>query len=303
MAFSVLVTLLSMGGVISSASTLLAVLLILFVGIPHGAADHRIFQQLYVNLHGRRALVLFYVAYLGLMGLVFLLWFYLPVVAFLLFVLLSCYHFGQGNFAYLSGRDWRSIGLFIIWGVWVVAVPVLSNYSEAHPVLTTLLKRDLPLLSPTIIKQLILVLTVGVIVWLSLFASRLPGRLLLKEYLSLLVLGGMFWYTPLFLGFAVYFALWHALPSALDQITFLWQQNTPTTLWRYAKTILPFSLLSLAALSIIGWLLPLAEISQYWSWLFVFIAGVTLPHMLLLDRVYQRLLAEEGKEKRLSYPA
>jgi Brp/Blh family beta-carotene 15,15'-monooxygenase len=160
-------------------------------------------------------------------------------------------------------------------------------------VLTTLLNRDLPLLSPALIKQLILLLTLIVIGGLSLLASRLPRNLLVKEYASLLMLGVMFWHTPLFLGFAVYFALWHALPSALDQITFLWQQKTSTTLWKYGKAVLPFSLLSLLALGIVGWYLPAEELSLYWSWLFVFIAAVTLPHMLLLDRVYQRLLSEE----------
>lgn len=292
MTMSIVITLVSMGGLSASASTVLAALLILFVGIPHGAADHRIFQQLYADLYGRRALGWFYVAYLGLMGFVFFLWYFLPVVAFLVFVILSCFHFGQGNFAYLSGKDWLSRGLFIVWGVWIIAVPVLSNYSEAQPVLTILLNRDLPVLSPALIKQLVLLLTLTVIAWLVLLAPRLSDNLLLKEFSSLVVLGLMFWYTPLFLGFAVYFALWHALPSALDQVTFLWQQKTPITLWKYGKTVLPFSLLALGALGSVAWWMPAEEISLYWSWLFVFIAAVTLPHMLLLDRVYQRLLAK-----------
>ena len=293
MGVSLLITLLSMGGVFASTSTVLASLLILFVGIPHGAADHQIFQQLYTDLRGRRALAFFYVAYLGLMGFVFLLWYFFPVVAFLVFVFLSCYHFGQGNFTYLSGNDWPSRGLFIVWGIWIIAVPVLSNYSEAQPVLNTLLNKDLPLLSPVLIKQLVLLLTLMVIGWLGLLSPRLTGNLLLKEIFSLLALGVMFWYTPLFLGFAVYFALWHALPSALDQITFLWQQKTRANFWKYCKTVLPFSILALGALGTVAWWIPAEEISLYWSWLFVFIAAVTLPHMLLLDRVYQRLLAEK----------
>lgn len=291
---SFVVTLLSIGGLSASASTVLAAILILFVGIPHGAADHKIFQQLYVNARGYKALILFYVAYLGLMGLVFLLWYFLPVLAFLLFILLSCYHFGQGNFAYLSGDDWRSVGLFIVWGIWIVAVPVLSNYSEAQPVLENLLDRDIPLLTPAFIKQLILGLTIGVVIWMRFLAPRFPSKLLLKEYFSLLILGTMFLCTPLFLGFAVYFALWHALPSALDQITFLWKQTTMTTFWKYGQGVLPFSLLALGALGMLVWLVPIEGVSHYWSWLFVFIAAVTLPHMLLLDRVCKILLHKNG---------
>lgn len=288
------ITLLCMVGLPSLASTVVAAVLILLVGIPHGAADHRIFQQLYTQLHGRSALVLFYLAYLGLMAFVFILWYFLPIGAFLGFVLISSYHFGQGNFAYLGGDTWRSKGLFVVWGIWIIAVPVLSNFPEAHPVLTTLLNRDLPLLSPTIIKQSVLLLTMIVVAWLLLIVPRIAVRLMLKELLSLLALGVMFWFTPLFLSFAIYFALWHSLPSALDQITFLWQQKTPVTCWRYGKTVLPFSLLALGALGTVFWWMPQEEMSKYWSWLFMFIAGVTLPHMLLLDRVYQRMLA--GKQ-------
>lgn len=293
------VTLLSLGGLTPLASTLIAVVLILLVGIPHGAADHRIFQELYTHLHGRSALVLFYLAYLGLMAFVFLLWYFLPVVSFWVFIFLSSYHFGQGNFTYLSGESWRTKGLFLVWGIWVIAVPVLLNYNEARPVLTTLLNSDLPLLSSTIIKTTVLSLTTIVIVWLLFTASQTTVQLLIKELFTLLALGLMFWFTPLFLSFAIYFALWHALPSALDQITFLWQQKTTITLWRYCKTVLPFSLLALAALGGIAWWMPEEDMSGYWSWFFMFIAAVTLPHMLLLDRVYQRMLAEIALDRRI----
>lgn len=287
---SLAITTLSIVGLSASASLIIAAILILFVGIPHGAADHRIFQQLYADRHGLKALVLFYVAYLGLMGMVFLLWYYLPVLAFWGFISLSCYHFGQGNFAYLPGNSWRSKGLFVVWGIWIVAMPVLLNYSEAHPVLEILLQKELPILSDVFVERTLLALTLGVIGWLSFIVPSIQGKLLLKEYFSLLVIGLMFWHTSLFLGFAVYFALWHALPSAFDQVTFLWQETTRNTLWKYATAVLPFSLLSLGALALLVWWVQVDKISQYWSWLFVFIAAVTLPHMLLLDKVYKTLV-------------
>jgi Flp pilus assembly protein TadB len=55
---------------------------------------------------------------------------------------------------------------------------------------------------------------------------------------------------------------------------------------------LPYSLLAIGASAGLFWWGSQWNGALPWAWLFAFIAIVTLPHMLLLDRVYGRLQAE-----------
>jgi beta-carotene 15,15'-dioxygenase len=270
-------------------ATITALLLVLFVGIPHGAADHRIFQQLYAARYGQRALVLFYAGYLGLMALVLVGWYLLPALALGMFLLLSAYHFGQGNFPYLTEVKVVHKAVFGLWGGWVISTPILLHFSAARPILEILLGTPLMVPAAESLMTTSLVLTGLTGIGLLCLRPAINWPDLRREWFSMVVLWLLFWQCPLLLGFAVYFAGWHALPSALDQIRFFQRERAFS--WRqYLRTILPFSLLALSGLLALYWLPMGAEIHYYWSGLFVLIAAVTLPHMLLLDQVYEQLI-------------
>lgn len=292
-AISLLLALLGILVTDSTAPLYLAGLLILLIGIPHGAADHRLFQQLYEKTYGRRSLLLFYLVYLGLMGLVFLGWYLVPQVTLGLFLLLSAYHFGQGNFAYLSERKLTQHLLYLLWGSWVIATPILLHFDEAQPVLSALLGYQVEWSIGLSSFNVSVVGTVGLTGYFLLLGRSLSWRNLWRELVSLAVLGAVFYFSPLFLGFAIYFALWHALPSALDQIRFLFKDENGRSKRRYLLIILPFSALAILSMSSFLLIQPGFAWDAYWSWLFAFIAALTLPHMLLLDRVYERLLSQE----------
>ncbi|MEM1215437.1 MAG: Brp/Blh family beta-carotene 15,15'-dioxygenase [Bacteroidota bacterium] len=267
-------------------SAYLALLLILFVGIPHGAADHKLFQQLLLQQFNWRYLALFYVVYLGAMGGVVLLWWALPIVALISFVLLSAYHFGQANFHYLDQPTWVKKLLFIAWGLWVIATPIFFHFEETVPILTALLG---PLSFPLGPDQLAL-LAVGMTIVLALvLAVILPKKLLLKEWLSLGCLLCLFWGTPMLLGFGLFFAGWHALPSAIDQIRFFQTRTATYGFRQYLLAILPYSLLAVGGILFFLWLLGSTALTELWPVVFTAIAALTLPHMLLLDQVYDRL--------------
>ncbi|MEL6969754.1 MAG: Brp/Blh family beta-carotene 15,15'-dioxygenase [Bacteroidota bacterium] len=267
----------------------LAAILILFIGIPHGAADHRLFQQLYQKVYGQRALFLFYLGYLGLMGVVFLGWYLFPVLTLLLFLILSAYHFGQGNFAYLEARSILHYAVYLLWGSWVIIAPILWHFPEAQPVLESLLGFELSLPQEFLLEFIPLVLLAVVQLLLLFLKSALEPRYFRRELASLLVLSLVFYFAPLFLGFAIYFALWHALPSALDQIRFLFKDDNQASTKQYILTALPFSGMAILGIAAVVLIQPELDFSAYWTWLFAFVAALTLPHMLLLDRVYERL--------------
>ncbi len=277
----------------STATLYLAGLLILLIGIPHGAADHRLFQQLYTRTYGWRSLLLFYLGYLGLMGIVFLGWYLLPQFTLIAFLVLSAYHFGQGNFAYLVGRKLPLHVLYLLWGAWVIATPILLHFEEAQAVLSALLSSDVQWTIDVTPRTLVYSSTAVIIGYLLLLLRKLGWKNFRRELTSIAVLLSVFHLAPLFLGFAIYFALWHALPSAMDQIRFLFQDENRQTARRYVIVILPFSALAILSICAVFWLQPGVDWNAYWSWLFACIAALTLPHMLLLDRVYDRMLNQD----------
>ena len=69
-------------------------ILILLLGIPHGAIDHVLFFK-----KRKMSQLKFYSLYLGLSFLFVILWHIFPVTSLILFLLISAFHFGESQFA------------------------------------------------------------------------------------------------------------------------------------------------------------------------------------------------------------
>ncbi|MCX8489611.1 MAG: hypothetical protein ORN54_00925, partial [Cyclobacteriaceae bacterium] len=92
------------------------------VGIPHGSNDH-----MYRPDKSNFGMLKFLGIYLGTMFLYLALWWIAPLLALILFFVISFHHFGQSNFEndeidYLP--SW-------LWGIWVLVFPVLLHWDEA----------------------------------------------------------------------------------------------------------------------------------------------------------------------------
>ena len=82
-----------------SSSLVVALVLIVFIGIPHGANDHLLFFNLInksVDKNNKKS-ILFFASYIGLIILYVCCWYLFPTFSLGLFILISIYHFGQSN--------------------------------------------------------------------------------------------------------------------------------------------------------------------------------------------------------------
>ena len=70
---------------------------LILAGIPHGASDFLLFKKLSNYLKRNNSVSYFYIIYSILIGNYLLVWYYFPIFAFILFLLISVYHFGQSN--------------------------------------------------------------------------------------------------------------------------------------------------------------------------------------------------------------
>jgi Brp/Blh family beta-carotene 15,15'-monooxygenase len=276
----------------------LALGLILFGGIPHGATDYVISRHLKGSIWGSRKLIRFLFRYLLIMALYAMVWWASPVIGLLIFLGISVLHFGQSNWNYLTFHSsFERQFTYYLWGALVLFFPIIWHFETALPIIESL--TGAWNMAPGAELQVLLctVLTVANAGWI--IYLYLSGQLQLQqvrdEAINLAVLLWAFTQLPLLLGFAVYFVAWHSLSSILDQIRFYNEQSEKKYDWRaYLRDVWPFSLLAIGTVS--GWLAwrYTQQAGIDWGGLFIFISVVTLPHMILIDRLY----AEEDLDKK-----
>ena len=271
---------------VQQSAYLLALVFILVIGLPHGATDHLLFRQLVRERGKPVSMGRFYMVYVGLVLAYGVLWALLPLPALILFLLVSIYHFGQSNWNYLAPRAWA---MHLSWGAFVLFVPVVWHFEESREILKTMLRQELPVLSQgvkIIVVTVLLLLNQGLIIE-KIIRKKLGTWVGILESVNLWILLGMFLALPLLLGFSLYFAGWHALSSSLDQIAFFRRDNRGFGVRQYIRAAAPFTLMALLGLLLlyVAWSNMAPGVLEP-GLLFMFIAAVTLPHMLLIDQVY-----------------
>ena len=114
-------------------SLILASCFISLVGLPHGALDPVIAHRCGL-IHDLRSSVWFFAGYIIVVALVVLFWLTLPSASLLLFLLISCIHFG---------RDWKqkvSFGGFA-YGAFVLGLPAWTAPKQVEQIFSFLISR------------------------------------------------------------------------------------------------------------------------------------------------------------------
>jgi len=279
-----------------SSSLVVALVLIVFIGIPHGANDHLLFFNLInksVDKNNKKS-ILFFASYIGLIILYVCCWYIFPTFSLGLFILISIYHFGQSNL-YISPINSKFVKLISIFlsGSFVLLTPIFAHIETALPVIQSLSKNpDILKISEDLGNKLAISAGILMIIhWVILMLSKhINFKNGLQEILNVLLLFGLFYYSPLWIGFAIYFTLWHSIPSIEDQINFFKTTRVNYNLGKYVREIFPFSLIALSGLLLaFQFSGDYISVNQGLALLFSFIAVITLPHMIMMDLLYLRI--------------
>lgn len=285
-------------GWLAAGQLFVSVALILLLGLPHGATDYVLTRADQEKPRLSQKWWLFTIAYLGIMALYAVAWYFFPVFSFYLFIGFTIFHFGQSNWWELSKYPVFRLTLSLVWGSFVLLAPILFHYAEAATIIAELLGPQTPQLSTRLAWGGAFGLF-GLSLLGIFMAARLelinPGQTY-REIRQLVLLLILFWVSPLLIGFTLYFTLWHSHDAADAQIRFLRFQSQGRFNWfDFGKKAFP-----LTALAIFGLLLWYLGLEQFltvnWqlSWLFVFISLVSLPHVVVMDGFYERLRATKS---------
>ena len=273
------------------------------LGIAHGACDQLVLPAagpLGGGTRGWRYWLRFLAGYLGLAGLVLLLWWRWPAATVGGFFLLTVWHWGSADAParpQVAAAVWlwhslaRGLLLFAVplWG-WPAATAAVINglltFAGAAAVAPAALARASVGLSW---------LAAGshLLLW-AYYARQRRGQLLRTELLEVGVLLVLLLALPPMLSVSVYFVFWHSLQHVLRLTGWLGYAAAagagPALLPQlgfFLRRAAPLLLLSCGALLVLGRLAAghLSGVAAWFSLALVVASVVTLPHALLVTLV------------------
>jgi len=248
---------------------LVAGALVLLLGMPHGAFDV-VFARKLFGVAGLKGWALFSLFYVGLSAAVVGLWVVAPTLFLCAFLIFSALHFG-GDPA--GGASWLTRGLY---GGAVIVLPALWHGPE--------LQRLLGLVAgPSSAAFVVPVLGRLALPWLAatMLACALAARKSRLAACESAALAALSLAAPPLAAFTVYFCAMHSPRHILRTLAGLQAAEARHAL---ALALWP-TLAVLVAAALLGWRMSDLPVEAWVMQLvFVGLAALTLPHMVLLER-------------------
>jgi Brp/Blh family beta-carotene 15,15'-monooxygenase len=271
-----------------------ALILIAFLGIPHGAIDHIIFLE----DNSTAKPMHFYVFYFGLMGLYILSWLTFPMLSLILFLLVSAYHFGQSQFSELSlNQSLAHHMLYFAWGCSILCGLILYNMDAILSLAS--LSPDMLYLSAVFNKSMLSILlpassilTIFLLIIIS-GKNQISSERFFFEIYLLFLIHVCFYILPPIVGFTLYFVILHSFKVLSEEFRYLQLRRNNFSLRAFIKLLLPFTLISIVGGGVMMFFAyhQLIGISNGLL-VFVLISVLTLPHSVVMDNFYQKFVKE-----------
>jgi len=254
-------------------SILLFLIIMLSIGIPHGSVDHII---AFINPKARKFnnKFTFYIIYLFLIALNILFWIIDPRLGLTIFLLISCYHFGETQVIGYNKTNNKLLNFVI--GANILLSLFLNNIVELQEILYVI--PQFANLDLSAFDEVFFLLVSVVILMLSIVNFDIKRKVPL--YAEITILYMIFFHTDLLTSFALYFGFCHSLPMLMLE----YQEFKKDTFLKFYLKTLPFTILSI----ILGFLLyqfnnDLLTDSNLIVFVFIVISSLTLPHVFIMN--------------------
>jgi beta-carotene 15,15'-dioxygenase len=274
---------------------------IFFLGIPHGAAD-----LLVANRNAKSANAVFsnghfLSVYLFRIALFTALFWFFPLPANVLFIILAAYHFGETDLYEFRTETLAGKLVIISYGLLILSVILLHHFKEVIPVFMMFEagKENIQAIRWIDSHCYELMSGAGIFFFLSVFIYFLRYRdqqfkqkdhFLIRLAALLLILFNL----PMLLGFTFYFVIWHSVLS-LQRITRYLHSDKGVSNRHIILQMLFFSLLATAGISVVGFAgFMFASLDTVMGYLFLGLAVLTAPHLQIMHDMYINLRSRQG---------
>lgn len=270
---------------------------ILFLGIPHGAADLLVANQNANSEKKRFSMLFFFTNYLGrLVGFGAILWFF-PLIGNILFIFLAAYHFGETDLhRFRTDTLWGKI-LVMNYGLVILSIILMPNFNEVRPILL-LFKAgsdNLAFINWLDSHRIGLIFSAAVLFVLSVIIYfRKNKELAFSEnrYFSIqfLLILVILYNLPMVLGFTFYFVIWHSTLSLKNITSYLRKNSNFNTANRVIRQIVFYSLLAIGGILIFGFTgFMFINNNAIMAYSFLGLAVLTAPHMQVMHDMYHKI--------------
>jgi len=264
--------------------SMIAYVMILSLGILHGSNDvmlvnHTLKSELNISTFK------IFLSYILLVFFVAILFYFIPILALSLFVLFSAYHFGEQHFYFKSNSNSSLVYFYyLIYGMLIFSMLFFFNQQDVIDVVFEI--TDYLILNQYLI--ILFYFSVGLTILLTFY---LGYKDILKlnyfhELILLIIMLLVFSNASLIAGFAIYFILWHSIPSLRDQIVVLHKEFNKQNVLLYLKNSFLYWLISIT--SLFGLYYFLDNDKLFISMFFSFLAAITFPHVIVMFNLFNK---------------
>ena len=227
-------------------------------------------------------ILIFYVVIVLLAFAVFLL---LPKLGLLFFILISGYHFGEQH---LEGKlilsKLATFSFYTLYGLLIFSMIFYTHYTAVYEIV-----QDISGVSLS--EKYYLYFVVSIFVILVLFTFLLAFREkrvilfnVFEEFAYLMLFYVLFMNSTLFWSFAIYFIVWHSIPSIRDQIRNLYNEVSFSTVLRYVKESYIYWIISVIGIVLLT-VFTKNDLQLFNQLFFALLAAITLPHVIILGKI------------------
>lgn len=261
----------------------LAYFLILSLGILHGSNDLKLIQKITNVQQQNSGKILF--AYASTTVITLIIFIFFPRLALVFFVLFSSYHFGEQHLTdEISTHSRSSFLLYTLYGSMIF---FMIFYVHTSDVLQIIFDITSIMLYEDFFKfgLLFSALATLSLSFLLIYKKHLKNNVL-REVLYLILFYIIFKNSTLLWSFAIYFTIWHSIPSLKDQLLMLHGDISKVSMLKYLKSSFIYWMISV--LGVCGLLLYTINDENLFNLLFfAILAAVTFPHVIVIGRMHK----------------
>ncbi len=265
---------------------ILGFFLIFTFGILHGANDLLLIQKINSTKQSNSGLkILGSYMVVVLTGL--FLFYMIPQIALLLFIMVSAYHFGEQQWQH--AKSYFPDGILLLfdffYGLIILLLLFIFHVNEVQSIILNITNINIPSQYFVLLLQISSTAFIGLSIFLYWKSVKIRKKLLL-ELFHLMLFTILFKSSGLIWGFAIYFVIWHSIPSIIDQIKFLNGSYSIKYFLAYCKAASLYWFISIVGIIFIYYMCK--EEQHFNALFFSFLAAITFPHAVVITNMFDK---------------